>query len=153
VSETDERETLRILISVLRGLEGRHRTRFDVEALPAAIDLARRYVRDAAFPGKAARLLGHVAAKYPAGDVSRETIYREFAAKMGLATSFADRRQKLPREQIVAALSRELIGQRQAIDAVADVVSIARTQLKTRGESSPCSLCSPLIWQYQKRRN
>jgi ATP-dependent Clp protease ATP-binding subunit ClpC len=129
VGETDERETLRILISVLRGLEGRHRTRFDIEALPAAIDLARRYVRDAAFPGKAARLLGHVAAKYPAADVSRETIYREFAAKTGLATSFADRRQKLPREQIVAALSRELIGQRQAIDALADVVSIAKAQL------------------------
>jgi ATP-dependent Clp protease ATP-binding subunit ClpC len=129
VSETDDRETLRILVSVLRGLEGRHRTRFDVEALPAAIELVRRYVRDAAFPGKAAVFLEHVAAKYPAGEVTREIIYREFAAKTGLGVSFADRRQKLPRDKIIEALSREVIGQRQAIDSIADVLSIAKAQL------------------------
>lgn len=129
VSETNERETLRILVSVLRGLEGRHRTRFDVDALPAAMELVRRYVRDAAFPGKAALFLAHVAAKHPASEVTRETIYREFAAKTGLGITFADRRQKLPREQIVEALGREVIGQRQAIEAVAEVVSIAKAQL------------------------
>lgn len=129
IGETDERQTLEILISVLRGLEGRHRTRFDVEALPAAVELVRRYVRDAAFPGKAAVFLEHLAAKHPAADVSRETVYREFAAKTGLGVSFADRRQKLPRETIVAALGREVIGQRQAVDAVADVLSIAKAQL------------------------
>lgn len=129
VSETDDRRTLEILLSVLRGLEGRHRTRFDVEALPATIELVRRYVRDAAFPGKAAVFLEHVAAGHPADDVSRETIYREFAAKTGLGVSFADRRQKLPRDAIVEALGRQVIGQRQAIDAVADVLSIAKAQL------------------------
>jgi ATP-dependent Clp protease ATP-binding subunit ClpA len=129
VGETDERGTLQILVSVLRGLEGRHRTRFDVEALPATIELVRRYVRDAAFPGKAAVFLEHVAAKHPGGEVSRETVYREFAAKTGLGVSFADRRQKLPREVIVEALGREVIGQRQAVDAVADVLSIAKAQL------------------------
>ena len=129
IGETDERGTLKILISVLRGLEGRHRTRFDVEALPAAIELARRYVRDAAFPGKAAAFLEHLAAKHPASEVSRETVYREFAAKTGLGVSFADRRQKLPRDAIVEALGRQVIGQRQAIDAVADVLSIAKAQL------------------------
>ncbi|HET6880569.1 MAG TPA: AAA family ATPase [Pirellulales bacterium] len=129
IVETDERETLRILVSVLRGLEGRHRTRFAVEALPAAMELVRRYVRDAAFPGKAALFLEHVAAKYPSGEVTRDTIYQEFAAKTGLSASFSDRRQKLPRDEIVAALGREVIGQRQAIDAVADVVSIAKAQL------------------------
>ncbi|HEX7378886.1 MAG TPA: AAA family ATPase [Pirellulales bacterium] len=129
VNETDERATWRILISVVRGLEGRHRARFGIEALPTAIELVRRYVRDASFPGKAAAFLAHVAAKYPAADVTRETIHHEFAAKTGLGVSFADRRQKLPREKIVEALSREVIGQRQAIDAVADVVSIAKAQL------------------------
>src|SRR5262249_35805331 len=129
VREPTEAENLRILIHGQRELEARHRCRFAIEALPAAIDLQRRYARPSAFPGKAAIFLRRLAVKSPDKPVGRAEVLAEFQAKSGLRLAFLDDRAGLERAEIFEALRRQIIGQDAALGVATDVVSIARARL------------------------
>lgn len=129
IPEPTEQENLLILLGYRRELEQKHRCRFQSEVLPTAIDLTRRYMSDAAFPGKAAMLLHTLATKHKDADVGREDALNEFSDRSGLNVRFLDDRQKLNHEEVVEALSREVVGQRAAVAACADAVTIAKARL------------------------
>ena len=122
-------ETLQILLEVRRRLEIRHRCSFDVDVLPTVIDLQRRYVRDAEFPGKGAAFLNQLALTYPRSPVTRDTVYEQFHEQTGLALTLLDGRRKLRRAEVLEALHRRVIGQETALEALADVVSVAKARL------------------------
>ncbi|MEW6733349.1 MAG: AAA family ATPase, partial [Acidobacteriota bacterium] len=129
IREPGENEILRMLISLARRLEYQHRCSFDLDVLPTIIDIHRRYVRDAAFPGKAAAFLNKLAVKYRYGKISRANVLTEFQAKSGLSVSFLDRSAKLERKEVLDALAKEVIGQDAALQATADLVCIAKARL------------------------
>ena len=83
IEETNDSQTLRILLAVLRQLEAENRCSFHVEALPAVIELHRRFLREYKFPGKAARFLKQLAVKHRRGTVMRQTVYDQFSARAG----------------------------------------------------------------------
>ena len=121
--------TLQILLEVRRRLEIRHRCSFDVDVLPTVIDLQRRYVRDAEFPGKGAAFLNQLALTYPRSPVTRDTVYAQFHEQTGLALTLLDGRRKLRRADVLEALGRRVIGQEPALEALTDVVSVAKARL------------------------
>jgi ATP-dependent Clp protease ATP-binding subunit ClpA len=129
VREPTDSQSRRILIHVLRSLESRHKSRVDVEALPTAIDVQQRYVRDQAMPGKAAAFLGQLALKYREKEVSRAVVLDEFSTRSGLSVSFMDAAARLERREIVSSLQRQIVGQHSALEAMADVVTIAKARL------------------------
>jgi ATP-dependent Clp protease ATP-binding subunit ClpA len=148
VREPSDADTLRILIGVQRRLEGKHRCGFDLDVLPAAIDLQRRYDRTAAFPGKAARMLTRLAVKAdadqqadtgrdvekrdpfdPLSVVTRDGVLKEFQAQSGLSLAFVDRRARLDRDEVLASLRAQVVGQDEAIEAAADVIGVAKARL------------------------
>jgi ATP-dependent Clp protease ATP-binding subunit ClpC len=129
VEETDEPTTLRILLASLRLLEMRHECRFDLDVLPAAIDLTRRYVRDAAMPGKAAAFLNTLAVKRQKKPIRRGDVLEEFHAASGLDLTMLDTEVRLRRREVIDALAQEIIGQPEALEAMADVVTIAKARL------------------------
>jgi ATP-dependent Clp protease ATP-binding subunit ClpA len=133
VREPSESESRRILIQAVRRMEAVHRCRFDLEVLPAVMDLGRRYVRDQAMPGKAAWFIAQLGLKYRERDVSRADALREFQAKSGLSVGFLDTAAKLERKEVVGALTRMVIGQAEAVGALADVVAIAKARLNDPG--------------------
>src|SRR5262249_59633712 len=112
-----------------RQLEGQHRCRFALDALPAALDLQRRYVRHLAFPGKAAGFLRRLAVKHRGHPVSRDAVLQEFHAQSGLALSFLDTPVKLPPAEVLEALRRQVIGQEGALQVAADVIAVAKARL------------------------
>jgi len=122
-------QTLRILIRLVQYLEAQHQTRFAADVLPAAMDLQRRYVRDVVFPGKAAALLKQLAVRFKTGDVTREKTLQEYHAKTGVNIGILDDRQKLLREEVRAGISRRIIGQAEAVEAMADAVCLAKARL------------------------
>ena len=122
-------ETLQVLLACRRRLEIRHRCSFDVDVLPTVIELQRRYVRDAEFPGKGAASLNQLALTYPRSPVTRDTVYEQFHEQTGLALALLDGRRKLRRADVLKALSRRVIGQETALEALADVVSVAKARL------------------------
>jgi ATP-dependent Clp protease ATP-binding subunit ClpC len=129
LAETGADETLKILLSVRRELEHEFKCRFELDALPAALDLPRRYQREAAFPGKAASFLKQIGNKFQNATVTRENVLQEFEAKSGLKVAFLDDRARLDRREIFEKISEGVIGQPAAIEAAADVISIAKSRL------------------------
>ncbi len=129
VEEPPERDVLRILIQVMRQLEQQHGVRFRLDVLPTVLDLTRRYVRHLSFPGKAAVFLRRLAVKYRNGEVTRRDALVEFHEQSGLALSLLDSEQKLARDEVLAELGKEIIGQPRALEAAADVIGIAKARL------------------------
>ena len=129
VREPTEDENLLTLIGYRRLLEQQRRCHFQPEVLPAVIDLTRRYMSDAAFPGKAAMFLQTLATKHKESEITRENVLSEFSDRSGLNVRFLDDRVELNHEEVVEALSREVVGQPAAVTACADAVTIAKARL------------------------
>ena len=129
VKEPGFEQNVRILIDVLRHLEGKHRCRFSLDVLPAVLDLGRRHGRDAVMPGKAAGFLRRLAVKCPNLEATRQSVLEEFHAQSGLSLAFLDQRTRLERTEVLDALRSQVIGQEAALNAAADVVCIARARL------------------------
>lgn len=129
VKEPAEAQTWSILISLMRHMERQHGCIFDIDVLPTVMDIQRRYVRDAVFPGKAAGFVRQLAVKFRSTAIYRGNVFSEFQAKSGLSVSLLDNTKRLERKQIVEALSREVIGQPAAVDACADIITIAKARL------------------------
>ncbi len=72
VDELTGDDNLKVLFGLQRQLELRHGVRFSIDALPAVVDLQRRYARDVAFPGKAAVFMKRLAVK-AAGDTTSDS--------------------------------------------------------------------------------
>ena len=129
VREPTENENLLTLIGYRRVLEQQRRCHFQPEVLPTVIDLTRRYMSDAAFPGKAAMLLQTLATKHKESDIARDNVLSEFSERSGLNVRFLDDRVELNHDEVVEALSREIVGQPAAVTACADAVTIAKARL------------------------
>lgn len=129
LDETDDDQTLKILLSVRRELEHKFNCRFALDALPTALDLQRRYNREASFPGKAASFLRQIANKFQNAKIEREKILQEFEAKSGMNIAFLDDQSKLERNEIVKKITEGVIGQKLAVEAAADIISIAKARL------------------------
>ncbi len=128
IHESSEEETVAMAIGLIRDLEAKHRCRFDLEALPTALDLTRRYVRESAFPGKTAAMLRQLAIKYRGENIGRDEVLTEFRAKSGLAMNFLSE-GNLAREEITEALGRSVIGQSAAVEACANVLITTKARL------------------------
>jgi ATP-dependent Clp protease ATP-binding subunit ClpC len=129
LEETNKDETLRIVLSVRRELEQRYKCEFAIDALPVALDLQRRYVRESAFPGKAANFLRQLAIKFSGKEIKRDDVLREFEAKSGMSVALLDDKTKLDRTEVVEKITAGVIGQAAAVEAAADVISIAKARL------------------------
>ena len=129
VKEPSLEQNLKILMRLIRELEGLHRCEFHPEALPLIIDLQRRYARQAAFPGKAARFLEELAVKHQKKKIHSETVLDDFHLTSGLSLALLDDRISLTRSEVFDALKQQVIGQQEALAAMADTVSIAKARL------------------------
>jgi ATP-dependent Clp protease ATP-binding subunit ClpA len=122
-------DAVRIAVEALRQAERRHEVRFEPDTIPLALDLQRRYVRDAAFPGKACVFLQRLAARRPGRTVGRSDVLEEFHLASGLSLQMLDVHRRVGRDEVMAALEAEVIGQEDALAAMADVVAIAKARI------------------------
>ena len=129
LKETDEAESFRILLSIRRETEHQNKCKFELDALPTALDLQRRYNKEAAFPGKIASFIKQAANKFQDKTIGRKDILTEFEAKSGLKVAFLDDNSELKREEVIKQISEGVIGQKRAVEAAADVISIAKARL------------------------
>jgi ATP-dependent Clp protease ATP-binding subunit ClpA len=128
VNEPNEDIVLEMLLGLIRQLEHQYHCRFALDALPTVLNLQRRYIRDAAFPGKAAAFLRQLAVKYRGDAVDYLRALNEFQAKSGLEPWFAGQ-GTLHRSAVTEGLEKDVIGQDDAIAAVADAICVAKARL------------------------
>lgn len=127
--EPDATTSRRMLIAQMRQIEDQQRCRFDLEVLPTALDLTRRYVGGVSFPGKAAGFLAQLASKQKGKAVERQDVIDAFHERSGLPRSYMDDQEKLARQTVIEKVSQRVIGQVDAIEAVADVVCVGKARL------------------------
>lgn len=69
------------------------------------------------------------AAEGAAEHIDRRSVLLDFQERSGMVPAFIDDEARLPRGDVVAGLRRLLVGQDAAVDALADVVSLAKAGL------------------------
>lgn len=129
VRETTPEETLAILTRSMRELEGRYECRFHPGVLTLAIDLQRRYARNYAFPGKAVRFLDQLASRFEKAEIAPGEALDEFHKTSGLTLAILDDRVRLLKSEVEVSLRRTVVGQEDAVTAMAEAVSIAKARL------------------------
>jgi len=132
VEALDDRATLPVLLGVLRDLEGdtvdgSPALRVSPEALETVLTLTRRFFAHEAFPGKAVRLLKAVLAG--PGErrdnqrwYTRADVFATFQRQTGLPDFILGAGSLKTRDEVVRGISAMVVGQPDAVDAVADVV-------------------------------
>lgn len=61
--------------------------------------------------------------------ITRDDVLADFAARSGLSLAFLDPKQRLDRDDVRDKLQEQVIGQTEAVGALADVVSVAKARL------------------------
>jgi ATP-dependent Clp protease ATP-binding subunit ClpC len=133
VEEPDDATTFKILIATARDLERRHNCSFDTDVIPIAHELTHHYQRHVAFPGKAAAFLKGLAVKHPDAQITRQAALEHFHQRSGLLKSILDHTVRLDRDEILASLSKVIVGQDAAVQALADTTLIAKARLNDPG--------------------
>ena len=129
IESTNTESTTRIALEVMRNQEFRQKTTFELNALPAILQLQRQYVRDGVFPGKAARFIQQIAVKRHHSRISRNDVLNEFSHSTGISFSIIDDQWKFDRDAAIVSLRTQIVGQDDAIDACVDVMSTAKARL------------------------
>ncbi|NUQ60997.1 MAG: ATP-dependent Clp protease ATP-binding subunit [Pirellulales bacterium] len=128
LEEPPPEDLLPLLLRVVRELERKHPCRFEIDVLPTVLELTRRYQRDLANPGKCAVVLEQLGRKH-SGSIGREQVLEDFRGRTGLDGRFLNRYQCLKRREVVEDLRKSIVGQASAVDAMADVVMVAKARL------------------------
>ena len=142
IAEMGDGDTRRVMWQVQRQLEGTSHCRFALETLPAVVQLQRSYVHGSAFPGKGAAFLRRLAEKHPQIEIGVSEVVEEFHRQTGLSLDLLDDRRRMKRESIVAQLRTKIVGQDEAVQAAADVVTAAKARLTPPGRP----LATLLFW-------
>jgi ATP-dependent Clp protease ATP-binding subunit ClpC len=130
VQQTDARTTKRILLTIRRHLEAKTSCSMTPQSISLAQQLTGRYLPQQAFPGKAVSLLRSVVAhRGNRKALDDEDVLKEFARRTGLSSWLFDTKATFDREQIHERLAQHVVGQPEAVEAVAAVVNVARARL------------------------
>ena len=116
----------------------RHRPQIAADAIPLAVELARRYLPYRAFPGKAVRLLEELRVAH---DQDRDEhgqgkllgpseLFAAFSWATGVPVALLADDKPLAQTDVIASLRRRMIGQDAAVRRVAEAISVAKARLQ-----------------------
>ncbi len=138
IEEGTRQDNTRILLQKAKQLEREHGTAFHVQAIDQMLHIHRNYLSNQALPGGVAKMMQQLAVKYRYTGVDAPEVRAEFQLASGLAEVFLDDSQTLETEEVEAALAGMLVGQPEALHALASVVHLVKSKLadKTKPVSS-----------------
>jgi len=136
VAEPGQEQTLEMLRSLRAGLEVHHGVRIPDAALEAAVSLSRRYIHDRFLPDKAIDLLDEAAASLRvSGSSAEHTVTPEAVAQVvslwtGIPVTGLDQDESIRLQDLEARLRRRIVGQDEAVAAVARAIRRSRVGLR-----------------------
>lgn len=141
VEATGEEDTLRILLKEQRELEFEFGCEFELDAIPAIIEVHRRYDRLAAFPGKAAGFMRRLVSRSKrvletqgrnqavSQVIDAPTAYMSFSRATGVSFDLLNPYVPLTRDNAISKLESRIIGQPEGVDAAVDALMLAKAGL------------------------
>lgn len=134
LDETDPPTTARIALTAARQAFDGQGADFSLNAVQTVLEISRRYLTDASFPGKAAAQIHQLAARFRKQGVDREAVLRWFSQRSGLHQDFLDDRTALDLDAARAFLDKRILGQPEAVDVCLEVLCLARARLREPGK-------------------
>ena len=136
VAEPSREQTMEMLRSLRPGLEKHHGVRIRDEAMEAAYRLSVRYIQDRFLPDKAIDLLDEAAASLRVADrsaqdaVTAETVAEVVSLWTGIPVTGIDESETARLRELEARLRRRIVGQDEAVAAVARAIRRSRMGLR-----------------------
>ncbi|MDZ7586426.1 MAG: ATP-dependent Clp protease ATP-binding subunit [Patescibacteria group bacterium] len=133
VDEPSREATIQILKSVSAKLSKHHGITIDDQVIESAVDLSTRYVQDRFLPDKAIDLLDEATsgAKIDGKSaITIEDLKTVLSQRTGIPITSLTQEESLQLMNLEAQLNQQIIGQGQAVKAIADVIKRSRAGLK-----------------------
>jgi len=132
VNPLEKSDTLRVMEDQILLLEGRNKVVYMYNSLNEAYNMAERFIRDQAFPGKAIRLLESASGfaeqtHFITAQSVQKAVEGSFGVKVQTATSQDDRDSLLNLEQ---KIHERMINQTRAVQVVSDALRRARAGVR-----------------------
>ena len=130
VPELSYRDTLGVTTALIREIEAERRVRFTADSVEALLQLARRFFRQEAFPGKAVRLVRqcqYAAERVAVEDDASVRLTPELVAEVvqrstGLPPTILRPGSGRSYDEVLATFSARVFGQNRAMDVVSRLV-------------------------------
>ena len=133
IEEPDMEKAVQIIIEKRRQLERNNDNQIKIQAIEQLLTIQRNYLRNKPLPGSVIRLLEQLAVKHRYGIVDAPEVREEFRNFSGLQEHIFDAAEPLQPEAIQSTLGQQLVGQPEAVRALADVVHLVKAKLNHPG--------------------
>lgn len=134
LSEPAYEDAFRMAVAHRRWLEQRFRCEITIKALRQLFYFQRNYLHSQALPGGVIRLLEQLASKYRGLPVTDDEVVQEFESYSGLQAQVFDAGLTFQKEEVRATLERRLVGQPDAVNALADTIHMIKAKLNEPGK-------------------
>ncbi|MEQ8702417.1 MAG: AAA family ATPase [Phaeodactylibacter sp.] len=133
MEEPDMERAVRIIIEKRRQLERNNDNQIKIQAIEQLLAIQRNYLRNKPLPGSVIKLLEQLAVKHRYGVVDAPEVREEFRNFSGLQEHIFDAAHPIEPQAIQETLGQELVGQPEAVRALADVVHLVKAKLNHPG--------------------
>ena len=134
IGEPDRDKTLQMLHSLKTGLEKHHKVKISDDAVLAAYELSVRYINERFLPDKAIDLLDEAAAAVSISGGKKlltEDVAQVVSTWTGIPVSGMDQSESERLIELESSLKKRIIGQDEAVSAVARAIRRSRVGLKS----------------------
>ena len=134
VKEPDQDKAVKIILQKRKQLEQLNGTIFRISALQQLLDIQRNYLKNKPLPGSVIKLMRQLSAKYRYQGVDAPEVREEFEAFSGLRETIFDDAQPLSEGYIEKQIGQELVGQDDAVKALAGAIHLVKAKLANRNK-------------------
>lgn len=138
VQPPDTKTAIKILLQKRKQLELDNYLSITINAVSQLLDLHRNFLSNSALPGSIINILNQLASKFRYGTIDAPEIRDAFRNISGLDHQLIERDRTYQKNEIRNALKMRLIGQEQAVEALADAIHLTKAKLtdNTKPQSS-----------------
>lgn len=125
----DTETAVKILLQKRKQLELDNYLSITINAISQLLDLHRNFLRNSALPGSVIKILVQLASRYRFGIIDAPEIRESFRNFSGLDRQLIEKNRTYQEGEIRSALRTRLIGQEDAVNALADAIHLAKAKL------------------------
>jgi len=129
IEEPDPEEAVKMVLAQRQLLEIEYSCEISIQAIHRLFTIQRNYLKNRALPGSVVKLLRQVMVKYRYSFVDLPEVREEFQDFSGLEEVIFDPTLTFKKDQVRRHIGRQLVGQPEAVDALANVVHTIKAKL------------------------
>ncbi|MFT6357720.1 MAG: ATP-dependent Clp protease ATP-binding subunit ClpC, partial [Saprospiraceae bacterium] len=132
LQEPDLETAVKIVLEQRKALELENDVEINIQAIHQLFTIQRNYLKNKPLPGSVMKLLTQLATKHKFSTVDAQEVRDEFKAFSGLQERIFDEQSRLEKDEVRDVISQNLVGQKDAVDALANAVHLIKAKLTNK---------------------